>query len=420
MEQITLKNGFRIFLEPQPWFASCALGLFIGSGSRYETPQTLGVSHFIEHMLFKGTESLSARRIAEISDDMGGTLNAYTTKEYTCLYARVLKCNVREMLSMISDMALHPALREDELETEKGVILEERNGYEDSPEDLCMDTFYESFWPDDLLGQNIVGTRETILGINAETIRAHLQKYYVPERMVAVFCGAFNRDEVVSLCESHFGALQNTNNPLTFSSPRTEQFVRCVHKDLQQNVLALGLPGLPLEDKRMHALNYACAVLGGATSSRLFQRIREELGLVYSIDAFRSSFLGAGAICILLGLSAENETAALKETLRLFCAFPGSITQKEFDRTKMQALSGITMSLESPASVASRIGSNALLRGEVLSVEETLEEIRAVTLDEVQQIARELFCPERLSLCAVGKTQTEEEYRSILQSDFEV
>ena len=416
MEQITLNNGLRICLEPRPWLKSCAVGVYIGSGSRFETPQTLGVSHCIEHMLFKGTQSLSARRIAEITDDTGGTLNAYTAKEYTCLYARVLSCHTETIFSVIADMVLHPALRPQELETEKSVILEERYSYEDSPEDLCADSFYESFWPDDLLGQNIVGTPQTIAAMTPDTIRAHMEKFYVPERMVVVFSGAFDRDEVCALCEKHFGALRNTGNPLRYTAPQTAQFVRTVPKDLQQNVLTLGFPGVPLEDRRRHAFNYASAILGGTGSSRLFQRIREEMGLVYSIDAFHTAFLGTGVTCVSMALSAEKEKAALSETMRLCRAFPETVTGDELERAKMQAVAAVTMSLESPGSSASRIGRNLLLLGRVPTEEALCEDLQSVTLDDVREAAREMFLPQRVSLCAVGKTKTEKHYRSLLRS----
>ena len=415
MEQITLNNGLRICLEPRPWLKSCAVGLYIGSGTRFETPQTLGVSHCIEHMLFKGTESLSARRIAEITDDTGGTLNAYTAKEYTCLYARVLSCHTETIFSVIADMALHPALRPQELETEKSVILEERNSYEDSPEDLCMDTFYESFWPDDLLGQNIVGTCESIAAMTPDGIRAHMEKFYVPERMVVVFSGAFDRDEVCALCEKHFGALRNTGNPLRYTTPQTARFIRCVPKDLQQNVLTLGFSGVPLEDKRLHAYTYACAILGGTGSSRLFQRIREEMGLVYSIDAFHTAFLGTGVSCVSMALSAGKEKAALAETMRLCREFPDSATEEELERAKMQALAAVTMSLESPGSSASRIGRNTLLLGRVPTEDELYEKLRSVTPDDVRKAAREMFLDGNVSLCVVGKTKTEKQYQSILR-----
>ena len=416
MEQITLHNGLRIYLEPRPWLKSCAIGLYIGSGSRFETPQTLGVSHCIEHMLFKGTESLSARRIAEITDDTGGTLNAFTAKEFTCLYARVLSRHTQTIFSVIADMALHPALRPQELETEKSVILEERSSYEDSPEDLCMDAFYESFWPNDLLGQNIVGTRASIASLTVDMIRGHMQTFYVPERMVVVFSGAFDRDAVLSDCEKHFGALRSTGNPLRYTVPQTAQFIRTVPKKLQQNVLTLGFSGAPLEDRRLHAYNFACTILGGAESSRLFQRIREELGLVYSIDAFHTALLGTGVACISMALSAGKEQIAIEETMRLCREFAQTLTESELERAKMQAVAAVTMSLESPGSSASRIGRNALLLGRVPTEEELCEKLQSVTADDVRSAAREMFRPQSVSLCAVGNTKTEKHYRSLLRA----
>ena len=285
MQTVTLSNGLRVCMDPRPHLRSCAVGLFVACGSRFETPETLGVSHCIEHMLFKGTDTLSARQIAEIADDTGGTLNAYTSKEYTCVYARVLKEQVPKIFSVIAQMALSPALREEELETEKAVIEEERIGYEDSSEDLCMDSFYASLWQDDMLGQNIVGTQQTIRAFSPDGIRAHMAAFYVPERMVVAFSGAFDEAAAVALCEDAFGGLKNTSNPLRYTAPQPFRFVRTVKKSFQQNVLTLGFPACALESPQIHASTYACAVLGGSGSSRLFQRLREEMNIPVFINS---------------------------------------------------------------------------------------------------------------------------------------
>ena len=418
MEIITLNNGFRICLEPRPWLKSCAIGLFIGSGSRYETPQTHGISHCIEHMLFKGTETLSARQIAEIDDDTGGSLNAYTSRELTCVHARVLSCHVEKILSLIADMVLHPALSAEELETEKSVILEEYNSSKDNPDDLCMETFYESYWQGDFLGKKILGTRETIRSMSTEMIRAHMEKFYVPERMVISICGAFDRDAVCALCEKEFGALQNIGNPIRYTSPQMTQFIRTVPKDLQQNVLTLGFPGMPLEDDRSIAYRYALSVLGGTTSSRLFQRIREQMGLVYSIDAFHLPFMGAGVSCVSMALAAGKETAALEETMRLCRELPQTVTESELKRAKMQSIASITMAFESSVSSASRVGMSILIRDSVLTEDEVLQKNQDVTLDDVRSAAQDMFLSGKVSLSVVGKTKTEEDYRSILRSAF--
>ena len=414
METVTLQNGLRICLDPRPHLRSCAVGLFVACGSRYETPQTLGVSHCIEHMLFKGTPTYTARQIAEITDDTGGTLNAYTSKEYTCVYARVLREQVPMIVSLIADMALHPALREEDLETEKDVIEEERIGYEDASEDLCMESYYASLWREDMLGKNIVGTQASIRAFSADGIRAHMAKFYVPERTVVAFSGAFDRTQAIALCEDAFGEMQNTNDPLVYTTPKAFQFVKTVKRPFQQNVLTLGFPACALEDPRVHAFTYACAVLGGSNSSRLFQRLREELGLVYSADAYHAAFLGAGTACITMALAAEKEEAALRETLRLCRAFPSSITPEELDRAKMQTRAAVAMSLESPSTSASRIGRSLLLRNEVLEEEELLQKLQSVTLDEVRDAAAEMLQPDKLSLCVVGKTHTQKFYKSIL------
>ena len=414
MEIITIKNGLRICLDPRPHLRSCAVGLFIACGPRFETPETLGVSHCIEHMLFKGTDKLSARQIAEIADDTGGTLNAFTAKDYTCLHARVLRDQTAKIFAVMAEMVRHPALREAELETEKDVIEEERIGYEDSSEDLCTDYYYASLWRDDMLGKNIVGTQQTIRAFSVDGIRAHMAKFYVPERIVVSFSGAFDRDEAVALCEQYFGDLQNTNTPLTYSTPREYRFVKTIKKPFQQNVLTLGFPGLALESPQIHASAYACAILGGSSSSRLFQRLREEMGLVYSVDAYHVSYLGTGTACITMALAAEKEEAALRETLRLCREFPASITQQEFDRAKTQTLSAAAMSLESPSASAARIGRNLLLRNEMLEEDELLHILESVTLDEAREAAAQVLQMNKVSLCVVGQTRTQKEYRAIL------
>ena len=414
METIRLNNGLRVALDERSHLRSCAVGLYVSCGSRFETPETLGTSHCIEHMLFKGTQTRSARQIAEIADDTGGTLNAYTSKEYTCVYARVLRDQTPAILSVIADMALHPALRAEDLETEKGVIEEERSSYEDSSEDLCMDSYYESLWPDDMLGKNIVGTMQTIRSFTPDGLRTQMKTFYVPERMVVAFSGAFDRDEVLALCERHFGGMQNTGNPLAYTKPQPVRFIRAVKKPFQQNVLTLGFPACALESPQIHAATYACAVLGGSGSSRLFQRLREEWGLVYSVDAYHAAFLGAGTVCITMGLAADKEASAIRETLRLCKEFPASITAQELDRAKMQTLAAAAMSLESPSTSASRIGRNLLLRGEVLEEDALLQKLQNVTFEEVRDAAAQILQPDNLSLCVVGKTHTQKFYQSII------
>ena len=418
MERIIFDNGFRVLLNPLPYLRSCSMGVWAGSGSRFETDDTSGISHFIEHMLFKGTDSLSARDIAVITDETGGSLNAYTAKEYTCFYARSLTKHVEKIFSLIGEMITSPSLRKDDIELEKGVVLEELSSYEDSSEDLCMDTFYECFWKDDMLGRNIVGRKETVTSFDENMIRSHMASFYVPERMVAVFSGNFDRASVLSLCEKYFGSLKNTNNPIAASPAKSHCFIKRINKHFEQNIITLGFPGISSLDKNIHACNFACGILGGTGSSKLFQRIREELGLVYSIDSYNTAYLHSGAVCISMGLSHKNEEKALCEVLRLIKEFPKALTQEDFQRIKEQTLAAVTMSLESPGSAASRLGRNELLFGKTSTEDELFNEIEAVTFDDVLKMSQTLFDTNDISLCVVGKSNTQKFYREILNRYF--
>ncbi len=414
MERIVFDNGFRILLDPLPWLKSCSMGVWVGSGSRFETPETSGISHFIEHMLFKGTTNLSARDIAVMTDETGGSLNAYTAKEYTCFYARSLTAHIEKIFSLIGEMITSPLLKKDDIELEKGVVLEELSSYEDSSEDLCMDTFYECFWKDDMLGKNIVGRKETVLSFDEKAIRDHMSRFYVPERTVAVFSGNFDKDHVISLCRKYFGDAKNTDSPITFSDAQSHRFIKRINKHFEQNIITLGFPGISSLDKNLHACNFACAMLGGTGSSRLFQRLREEFGLVYSVDSFNTAYLGTGSVCITMGLSRQNEEKALCEILKTVKDFPDTVTEDEFRRIKEQTEAAVIMSLESPGTRASRLGRSELLSGEAISEDQLLCDLNSVSFDDVRNVSKTVFDLAKISLCVVGKTNSQKYYRDIL------
>lgn len=414
MEKITLTNGFRILLEPVKWAHSATMGIWVGSGSRYETEQNAGVSHFIEHMLFKGTARRSALEIAEQMDEIGGALNAYTTKEYTCFYARALDRHVGTAFDILCDMLTQPALAEKDMQTERGVILEELHMYEDSPEDICADRLYEGVWKGDMLGANILGGRKTVTALTAEDLRAYMRRFYTPERMVASICGRFDAQEIVRLCEKNFGALQNTGNPVAAEPAAYHRCIMLRKKDFEQTQLALAMPGIGAQDDRRFAMRLLMSILGTSSSSRLYQRIREELGLVYEIESFSASYLEAGILGIDMALSPRNEKKALREALRIMKGFAGSITQRELARSKEQYLSGLIMNLESTQSRASQMGRGELLYNEVKSVDELMERVRAVTLDELQALAEKFLRFDELSLSAAGRVKKERFYEELL------
>lgn len=413
---ITLDNGLRIVTEKTDRVKTCSMGVWIASGSAFETPETAGTSHFIEHMLFRGSEKRSSLDIAVEMDEIGGIINAYTAKEMTCVYAHTLTEHMPKALDIICDMIVNPRLSPEDVELEKSVICEEIAMYEDSPEDLCADYYYEKAWQGSMLGSNILGTGETVNAMTAEKLKAHLKKFYVPERMVVSLGGNFDEDEAVRICKEFFGSMKNTAFPISAVEAEYNPCVATVKKDFMQNQLIIGFPGLTINDERRHAATLMSSILGSASSSRLFQRIREELGLVYSVDCANATHMASGIFMVCMGLGEKSEKKAIKEALKIISEFPGTVTEKELARAKEQTVASLVMSLESVSSVASRNGRGVLLKGRVTPEEEITAAIRAVTLDELKAVSAEMLDTDRISFCSVGKVKTESEYRKILNS----
>lgn len=411
---IKLDNGLRIVIQKSGHAKTCSMGVWIASGSCFETPETAGTSHFIEHMLFRGTKTRSALDLAVEMDEIGGILNAYTAKEMTCFYAHTLSEHMPKALDIICDMIANPKLSEDDITLEKGVIKEEIAMYEDSPEDLCADVYYENVWAGSMLASNILGTPETVDAVTKSSLEAHLAKFYVPERMVISFSGNFDEEAALEICKNYFSHMKNTGFEISPVSAEYHTGITRIKKDFMQNQLILGFPGIALTDKRRHTVSLISSILGSASSARLFQRIREELGLVYSVDSASVSHLDAGVFIVCMGLSEKSEKKAITEALKIIADFPDTVTEKELMRAKEQTVASFVMSLESVSSLASRNGRNVLLYGKVISEEEVIEKIRAVSLEELKATARELLDISKISLCSAGKVASEKAYKEIL------
>lgn len=410
-KKTTLPNGTRIVFESNKNLRSCSMGVWIASGSRYETPETSGTSHFIEHMLFRGTQKRSALEIAEQIDEIGGALNAYTAKEYTCFYARCLTEHASKAFDIIGDMINNPKLAAEDIELEKGVITEEIAMYEDSPEDLCTDVFYDRLWQADMLGRNILGTRETVAAMTRERLVSHMQRFYVPERIVISFCGNFDSEAMLEKCREYFGAAEPTGNPLTASEPEYKKNTTVFKKEFEQNQIMLGFPGLPMGDRRRYTVQLLGSILGASSSSRLFQRIREELGLAYSIDCANASFINTGVFIVSMGLSARSERRAINETVKVLMKFASSVTERELSIAKEQAAAGLIMGLESVSAKASFNARNELIFGRIENEADIERKIRAVTLDDIKSMAEWIFDFDKASLCAVGKVRSADWYK---------
>jgi len=407
---VVLNNHLRLLLDEMPGAASVAVNLCILSGLRFEEPERAGVSHMMEHMLFKGTQSRTTRQLAEEADDRGATLNAYTCKEYTCLYVRSLPEHLLAMLELLADMLYNSKLAAADLDTERGVVLEEIAMYEDLPEELVFDLFYDMVWPGHMLGKNILGTGKTLSALTPEALRAHMGRLYTPGRMVLSVCGKFDADETRGQIEALFGqAPPGAQEVLAAPKAQFQPGIRFTHKAVEQNQIVLGFPGCSGRDPRRYAASLLSTMLGGSSSSRLFQRLREELGLVYSVDFFNAHHMEEGIAGVSLALSAKTQCQALAEVLKILREFPDTVTTQELRRAQEQAAAGMVMSLESSAARASRAACNVLLYNDLTPVEDSIAAYRAVTLDEMRAFARDLLDPASMALCVLGKCSKKEE-----------
>lgn len=412
MKKTTLPNGLRILTEQTPWRKSASMGVWIACGSRYETPENAGAAHFIEHMLFKGTINKTAKQIAEETDSIGGALNAFTAKEYTCVHTHALTEHVNTAFETIAQMLTVPLFSPTDIELEKGVIIEEINMYEDSPEDLCLDTLYSHIWRG-MLGSNILGTVQTVSAATRKTLLTFKEKMYVPERMVVSICGNFDEESFLQLCEKYFAGLKNTSFPLQSTPEPFESGLIRKKKDFEQTQLCVGFPGPPLESSEKYCLSLLLNILGSSSSSRLYQRLREELGLVYSVDAFSAGHIGNGFVGINAAVSRKSEKQAIEEIFRVLEEFKKGVTEKELLRAKNSYRSSLLMGMESSGAVASHMASSELLQNKILPIDEISQKISGVTLEQICTLSERLFDRSKMALCAVGKVQNSAFYNGL-------
>ena len=285
-----------------------------------------------------------------------------------------------------------------------------------APEDLCADVFYENVWKDSMLGANILGSVQTVDSVTKEKLIAHMNKFYVPERMVISIGGNFDKDAALEICKKYFSGMKNTGFKINPASTEYNPCITRIKKDFMQNQLILGFPGVAIGDKNREAALLVSSVLGAASSSRLFQHIREKLGLVYSVDSACVSYLKSGLFTVCMGLSEKSEKKAIGETLKIISEFPETVTERELARAKEQSVASFVMNLENVSSRTSRNGRNVLLYGKVIPEEEVITKIRAVTLDELRTTAKEILDINKISLCVAGKTASEKTYKQILDT----
>lgn len=412
-DQIILPNGLRVVGEKLSHVRSCTVGVWVKVGSRNESLAENGLSHFIEHMVFKGTKSRTARDIAEEMDMVGGQLNAFTGKECTCYYAKVIDEDLRLAVDILADLALRPTFDEKELNKERGVILEEIAMVEDTPEDLVHELLASAQF-EGSLSRPILGPGSQIRKYTRDDLLAYWRKHYVAKNMVLSLAGNYDWDAFVELVKEYFDAFPNPDGE---EAPQQEE--NYLHqrlfkkKDTEQLHLCLGFPGIGADTDDIYPLAVFNNAIGGGMSSRLFQRIREELGMAYSVYTYTSSYQNAGVFNIYAGTTPANGAVVVREIqeqLRLF--LKEGISEKEFASAKAQLRGGFVLGLESSSGRMQSIGRGMLLHGRMRTPEETLAKIDAVTPERVMEVACRILSAEP-SAAFVGSNA--EEYVKLVE-----
>jgi predicted Zn-dependent peptidase len=409
MTRTVLPGGLRIVSEEMPGVRSLTLGVWVPVGSRDESPSLAGTSHFLEHLLFKGTTNRSALDIASAMDAVGGEFNAFTEKEHTCFYATVLDRDLPLAIDIISDVVLNATLTVQDVDIERSVVLEEIAMRDDDPADLVHDEFAATLFGDTPLGRPVLGSVSSIGALTRRQVAGYYQRRYTPDAMVVSVAGNVRHDEVVDLVRAAFaGRLDASLPPKAARDQRPNPArtparpVAVVGDDTEQANLVLGTYGVSRHDPRRFAIGVLSAALGGGMSSRLFQRIREERGLAYSVYSFSGGYADAGMFGVYAGCQPGKADEVLGlMTEELDAAARGSLTEAEIERGKGQMRGGIVLGLEDSGSRMTRIGKSELVYGEILGVDELLGIVDAVTADEVTEVAADLLTRPRC-LTVVG------------------
>lgn len=405
IEQFTLPNGLRVICEQLPHLRSVSIGVWVKAGSILESPAENGLSHFIEHMAFKGTQRRSALQIAQEMDAVGGYLNAATSKLCTCYYAKVIDEDLPLAADILSDIVRFPAIGEKELNNERNVVLEEISMTDDSPEDVAYDLIDSAMFGVQPLGQTILGTRERIENITREEMLAFRARHYSPMNTVVAVAGNFELSHLRELMDEHFGSWQgNTGEIFPVNLVNVSPVTLTADKDTEQAHICLGYTGKPMGHSDTYAMAVFNSVLGGGMSSRLFQRIREESAMAYSVYSAPASYPHCGTFTIYAAVAPKNVKTVLDQIddeLQQF--LDKGMTEKEFSMAKAQLKGSFILGQESAYNRMNSMGTNLSLMGRLIPTDETIRRIDAVTCEDAQRVAREVLSAPR-SQAFVGKS----------------
>ena len=399
----TLKNGVRVIVKRMEGLLSVTMGILVGTGSAYETDTEDGISHFIEHMQFKGTDTHTAFEISDGFDALGAQVNAFTGKDTTCYYAKSTSDHAAETFALLADLFLNSTFPDEEMKREKGVVVEEINMGEDTPDDLCLELLARAAYGKDNYGRNILGPAKNVRGFTRENIFDYKNKHYRPENIVISFAGNIEPQEAEELTERYFGEMERGKFETTEKKVvwHTDKVFR--KKQIEQVHFALGFPTLSRDSDDYAALQVMTMILGGGMSSRLFKKVREELGLAYSVYSYSSHYLETGLYTIYAGVNPQKAQSALEAVKAVLDEFvKNGCTQEEFLRGKEQIRSGKIYSQENTASQMLLYGRQMLYENEVYDFEERMREIADLKMEDVMRVIAAGFDLSRACIATVG------------------
>lgn len=403
----TLENGLRVVLEEIPYVRSIAFGIWVNTGTRCEKKEENGVSHFIEHLIFKGTEKRTARDIAEEMDAVGGQINAYTTKEYTCYYTRTLDKHFDRALDILSDMLLHSKFDDEDIERERCVIEEEIDMYVDSAEELVHDALEEAIWRETSLGMPICGTKESLEKITGNIIRSYYKRTYCPENSVIAVTGNFKSDEMLEKLKNVFGYWSNRDfEKISFQKATYLPSAVIMNKDIEQVHMCISFKAPKRDSIYKYSLMVLNTLFGGGMSSMLFQRLREEEGLVYSIYSYISTYSDTGVMTVYACTSRQKAESVIESIIQqIYKIKTEKISDKIIAITKEQLIANYIIGSENTANRLSGNGGSMLFTGKILPIEEILDRMERVDYNSIKEAIDYIFTADKLSFSAVGNVE---------------
>ena len=400
-----LENGIPVVMESFKNVRSVAVGIWVKVGSRYETPAMNGISHFLEHMFFKGTKKRSPKDIAVEIDSMGGDLNAFTSRENTAFYIKVLDEYLEKGVDLLSDIFVHSTFPEDELEKEKKIIKEEVKMVEDTPDDYIHDLFNQTIWGTEGLGQSILGRREPIVSFPGEDLIRHISKYYGTKDIIISCAGKFQPAKLMGLLRERFGGLRRGSEPRKGPPPEFKSDVKVYTKDISEAHICIGVPSVSQTSEDRYALFVLNTLLGGGVSSRLFQEIRENRGLAYSVYSYTSMYIDTGLWGVYAGVSKKRIREVAELIIHEMLSLKDTLTEEELDKAKRHLKGNMILGLESTNSRMNNIARQEINFGRYISPDEISKAVEMVSMKQLKELSERLLRKKALSITAYGPLQ---------------